>query len=85
MWTKLGAGAVVAMALAVSSNASAQDRYDRDWTRGLSAAQFCGGELPGWGRDACGQPERAHGYGSCWKRLPYRLGEKGPRLRWICG
>lgn len=85
MWTKLGPAAVIAMTLAVSSNASAQDRYDRDWTRGLSPAQFCGGELPARGRDACGQPEHMHGYGSCWKRLPYRPGDKEPRLRWICG
>ena len=85
MWTKLGPAAVIAMAVTVSSNAFAQDRNNRDWTRGLSPAQFCGGELPGWGRDACGRAEVQHGYGSCWRRLPYRPGEKEPRRRWICG
>jgi hypothetical protein len=85
MLARLGAAAFIAMTLTMASNASTQDPHDYDWTRGLSARQFCGGELPGWGRDACGQPERQHGYGSCWRRLPYRLGQQAPRFRWICG
>ena len=61
------------------------DTHNNDWMRGLSAAQFCGGQLPAGNVDACGNREHQHGYGSCWRRLPYRPGDRAPRLRWICG
>jgi len=95
MWKQIGLAMFVAMGVSAAARVSAQDLStqdlsmqdptDREWQRGLSALQFCGGELPGWGRDACGAPEHQHGYGSCWRRLAYRPGDKAPRLQWICG
>jgi len=82
MWAKLGLAALMVTTVGMASDVSARVRYNPD--RGLSAQQFCGGQLPAWGRDACGFPERSHGPGSCWRRLPYRPGDNGPRMRWIC-
>ena len=81
------AAAVVLATSLATTDASARGRIvvHRNPDQGLSAWDFCGGRLPGYGTDACGYREVQHGIGSCWRRLPDRPYHRGPRRVWICG
>jgi hypothetical protein len=52
--------------------------------QGLAPWDFCGGQLPGYGVDACGFREVRYGPGSCWRRLPYNPAHPEPRRVFIC-
>ena len=76
--------AVVAVLAATfgASEASARHRSrgEIDIAKGWSAADFCGGSLPSWGVDACGEREFSYGPGSCWRRAVVRT-PNGPVAR----
>ena len=79
--------AVVAAAFAPSeASARHRSRSHVGGAAGWSAADFCGGQLPAWGVDACGNREFSYGPGSCWRRAVLRTPD-GPiarRVR-VCG
>jgi len=87
MLLAVAALAVVAAAFA-PSEASARHRRGHiiGGAEGFSAADFCGGQFPSWGFDACGNREFSYGPGSCYKRLVIRTPD-GPVARQVftCG
>lgn len=79
----ISAVAVVAATFAPSEASARHRNRGHHWA--VPAAAYCGGQLPAWGKDACGLPEFSYGDG-CWKRVIVNTPE-GPRSRRVrtCG